>query len=105
MKLIKIKEDHYIVVDDSEVRPGDYVYTSVTSKTVRFTDPRHFSDGTYWKVSHSTIAIEKYHSSSEEGGHGYFVFDKVKELSLQEVKDLIGDVDVEKKSGAQDRTF
>ena len=84
MKLIKIKEDHYIVVDDSEVRPGDYVYTSVTSKTVRFTDPRHFSDDTYWKVTHSTEPLDK----------SLFFTDRIwgcERLSLGEVKELVGE--------------
>ncbi len=75
MKLIKIKEDHYVVVDDSEVKPGDYVYTSVTNKVVRFTDPRHFSDDTYWKITHSTRPF---------GGNAIAI-------SLQEVKELIGE--------------
>lgn len=83
MKLIKIKEDHYVVVDDSEVRPGDYVYTSVTSKTVRFTDPRHFSDDTYWKVTHSTEPLE---SIVTENSFKSYEF-----ISLQEVQELVGE--------------
>lgn len=74
MKLIKLTDDHYIIVDDSEVRPGDYVYTYVTNKVVDFTDPRHFSDGTYKKITHSTRAMYK---------------DEY--ISLQEVKELIGE--------------
>ena len=84
MKLIKIKQDYYIVIDAdaTKVRPNDFVYSSVTNKIVRFTDPRYFSEGTFWKATHST---------NIDWNELYYI-------PLLEIKELIGEVDVEKKA-------
>ena len=106
MKLIKLKEDHYIVVDDSEIKEGDWYYWEVT-KTIQIAKldslnrlPKS-SDGSK-KITHSTQPLNcncsnrgyKLDTNCAERNH---CFGKVQYLPVQEVKELIGEVDVEKK--------
>lgn len=35
MKIIKLNEDHYIVVDDSEIKEGDLLYSFSNNKIVK----------------------------------------------------------------------
>lgn len=44
--------DYY--VNDDVCYPNNAVYSNVTNTIVRFTDPRHFSEGTYKKVMATT---------------------------------------------------
>lgn len=53
MKLIKLNEDHYIIVDDSEIKEGDYLYSFSNKKIVvanKLTDLYIHSK----KITHST---------------------------------------------------
>ena len=64
MKLIKLTDDHYIVVDET--------------------------------ITHSTKPLEVIAWKDKTHLHMYeYHFDKIQKLSLQEVKELIGEVDVE----------
>jgi hypothetical protein len=85
MKLIKINTDHYIIVDDSEIKEGDWYIDDTKSIRQSIT-----SDQSYWskrkeykKITHSTQPLEWF------GGEIIF---------LSEVKELIGEGDVEKKA-------
>lgn len=96
MKLIKLNTDHYIIVDDSEIREGDWYIDDTKSIRQSIT-----SDQSYWskrkeykKITHSTQPFELL---SENGLSG-MGFSKVRPLNIFEVKELIGEVDVEKKS-------
>ena len=76
-KLIKIKEDHYVVVDDSEITIGDIVAEKLlTDKYELFTihTLNDIDKQTQKKITHSTRAMYK---------------DEY--ISLQEVKELIGE--------------
>lgn len=85
MKLIKIKEDHYVVVDDSEIKEGDWIYNPDREPSLLQCIGKGSIRG--WnKITHSTQPL----------GIGWQ--QEVIELSLQEVKELIGEVDVEKKA-------
>lgn len=106
-KLIKLSHAHYIIVDDTTPLPvRDFVYSYVTNTIVIFTDPRHFSDGTYKRISHSTKPLEEI-CCTPEGKIKRYVdckgcdrkqlgFDKIKQLSLSEVEEAINGYSVEK---------
>ena len=91
-KLIKINTDHYVVVDDSKIEVGDWyiddakqIRKSVVSDEVYWQHRQYNRE--YMKITHSNI------------GHLYQV--SILPLSLQEVKELIGEVDVEKWARSQ----
>lgn len=94
MKIMKIKEDHYIVVDDSEIKEGDWLLDT--------------TDNTIWdcykdmsislfpeckKITHSTQPIEK----DEET----YTYEKVKYIPLSYIKELIGEVNVSAKANEE----
>jgi hypothetical protein len=97
MQLIKITDEHYIVVDYivvDEITEGEWYIDNILTIRQSIT-----SDKDYWsvrknykKITHSTQPLEKEYTSSEEGGKGYFIYDKIKELSLQEVKEIISEM-------------
>ena len=102
MKLIKINTNHYIIVDDSEIKEGDWYYWEVT-KTIQIAKldslnrlPKS-SDGSK-KITHSTKPLEDVQKEYPYLGHNNLVkhkgYDKIKSLSLSEVKELIGEVDI-----------
>lgn len=79
MFLIKISPDHFIIADDSEIKNGDYCIHLVTHNVTQQHNKSCY--GNWKKITHSTHSIE-----------GVFP------LNLSEVKELISEVDVEKKS-------
>ena len=81
MKLIKINTDHYIIVDNSEIKEGDWTYHHVKGIYEARVDGAYTNQK---KITHSTIP------------KGMMVIEGIKRLSLQEVKELVGVVDVEK---------
>ena len=96
MKLIKINTDHYIIVDDSEIKKGDWTYHHVKGIYEARVDGAYTNQK---KITHSTqplnTIILKNRNHSQSVGHYY---GDGGQLSLQEVKELIGEVDVEKKA-------
>lgn len=102
MKLIKLSSDHYIIVDDSEIKEGDYVIniqrlhiypTPVSADDVEYRNRRN---DVFKKITHSTqpledIEVDKYVPRMS-------IYEKILQLSLSEVKELLGEVDVEKKA-------
>jgi len=101
MTLIKLTNDHYIIVDDSEIKEGDLCYDPEGSpgyNNIKYVVKclRTASDS-YWnkhckKITHSTQPIEA------NSLHRKYDFININPISLSEVKDLIGEVDIEKKS-------
>lgn len=94
MKLIKIKEDHYVVVDDSEIKEGDWYYHSIWQELFcLYKDTMHnkaFELEKAYKITHSTQPLE-YFFTDPKNSSKVFRFDKVKYISIQEVKELIGE--------------
>ena len=104
-KLVKINQDHYVVVDDSKIEVGDWVCTN-GGGIRHITKLNHDEKGTftddgllskkdaselcyicnYKKITHSTQKLYKND------------FWAIQELKLSEVKELIGEADVEKKA-------
>ena len=86
MKLIKINTDHYIIVDET-IQPVNAYYYDSFINAIRNTSGAEYGEANHcWKITHSTQPL----------GIGWQ--QEVKELSLSEVKKLIGEVDVEKKA-------
>ena len=89
-QLIKLSDTYYIVVDDSEIKEGDFDY-SVNYKTVTYVDEERaemhmmpVSKGLYKNVTHST---EKLYSND---------FWKTNELNLSDIEEVINEYSVEK---------
>lgn len=87
----KLSEDHYIVVDDSDIKIGDVVAERLlTGKYELFTIQtlNDIDEQTQIKITHST--------QPESFGTGWMK--SIQPLFLSEVKELLGVVDVEKKA-------
>jgi hypothetical protein len=89
MELIKIDTDHFVVVNNSEIKEGDWYIDDI--KSIR---QSIISDQSYWskrkeykKITHSTQPLNTKFNDW---------FD-AQIITLQEVKELLGEVDVEKK--------
>lgn len=106
MKLIKLSKDHYVIVDDSEVKEGDSYLVElfdVTGKStglhleycksinddwvnnLNIVSTRHIKNCK--KITHSTQPLQ---SRPHWANYGI--------ITVQEVKELLGEVDVEKKA-------
>jgi hypothetical protein len=111
MKLIKLKKDHYVIVDDSEITVGDF-YLRYNQKIMKCTemklsfneslkkeeviilsngcgDPYERSRSYLKKITHSTEPIEIYEKDPQ-----WQMWDKVTGLNLSDIKEVIGEVDV-----------
>lgn len=101
-RLIKLSSDHYIIVDDSEIKEGDWVYQQNFEKT----NNQIISIKTEFQ---SNVANDKNESftkrkithSTQPGSLGMGWMQSVQPLFLSEVKELTGEVDVEKKAQIQ----
>lgn len=102
MKLIKLNTDHYVIVDDSEIKVGDWIVNingywkgKIAQSTGEVMD-------CWKKITHSTQPFNcncsnkgyRLDTNCAERNH---CFDKIQYLSLQEVKEILGEVNVEKK--------
>lgn len=83
MKLIKIKTDHFIIVDDSEFEEGDFVFNDYNKTIIKYSAGHGI--GLCKKITHSTTTANLDVYGQTPVG-----------LLLQEVKELIGDIDVKK---------
>lgn len=94
MKLIKINPEHYIIVDDSEIKEGDYKYHHVKGIVKAICNGAYTNE---FKITHSTQPLEEY--TYEESGEGVFGKDffNIKPLDLSYIKSLVGEVDIEKR--------
>lgn len=118
-KLIKINTDHYIIVDDSEIKEGDYfISDKIIHQAEEILDcdndgNKEIHSKNYCnplklckKITHSTQPLEQYVNirTQEDRDNGILPSvlmvkqDVVTPFSLSEVKELIGEVDVEKKA-------
>jgi hypothetical protein len=78
MKLIQLTPEHYVIADDSAIKEGDCVVNG-NNKIFQYTNESISGLNYCKKITHSTKEL-----------------DGVKTLSLPEVKETIGEVDVEK---------
>lgn len=87
MKLIKITNEHYVVIDDSEIKDNDWVADFRLDGRIlmsKWNEEDH-EDGLFFDVKKIT------HSTKPFGGNAIAI-------SLHEVKELIGEVDVNVKA-------
>ena len=91
-KLLKLSETHYIVVDDSEIKEGSWVING-NSKIFQYTKESISGINYCKKITHSTEPIERYDHPA--GGYEG-TFDKIKQLPLSEVEEVINGYSVEK---------
>lgn len=99
MKLIKLSESHYIIVDDSEIKIGDYAIHNNKEYREKYnelpilcTESNCLSIQEHWnKVTHSTFLINESTQPDTE-----FYWNTIKEISLSEVEELIYGYSVEK---------
>lgn len=97
MKLIKINCEHYIIVDDLEITQACYVYKNhenVHGKGI-FYLPADTDFVAFNKEAKDVSVIT--HSTQPLDNRGYWA-SCITHMPLQEVKELIGEVDVEKKA-------
>lgn len=93
MELIKIDTDHFVVVNKTIQPVNGYYYDSFINK-IKSTNGAEYGEASHcWQITHSTQPLEKV-----EWGWGKLGYIKIQELSLQEIKELLGVVDVEKKA-------
>ena len=96
MKLIKINTDHYIIVDET-IQPVNAYYYDSFINAIRNTSGAEYGEANHcWKITHSTQPIEQYYGATD--GTIPFVYHKIIELPLSEVKELLEEVDVEWKA-------
>ena len=92
MKIIKIKEDHFIIVDDSEIKVNDWYYLPRTNSAYECKeDPTELNLERSFgvaKITHSTKPLEHLIITGTYNG---LVLNKIKQLSIQEIKELIGE--------------
>lgn len=90
MTLKKLTNDHYIIVDDSEIKMDDWYLDDTNTARQAITECESYwtHRKNYKKITHST--------RPESLGMGWM--QSVLPLLLSEVKELIGEVDVEKKA-------
>lgn len=87
MKLIKINEEHYIIVDDSNITQGDWHI-----KNDKLITCSHAIDETSRKITHSTLPLEGFLQETDITTTNLKpLYDKVKPLPIQLVKDLLGE--------------
>jgi len=91
MKLIKINTDHYVVVADSEIKEGDWTSTEEnTIHQVDYVDAYTKING-WKKITHSTQPLEE-GTTIHDIEHKRWIL--IKYIDLQEIKELIGEVDI-----------
>lgn len=104
MKLIKLNTDHYIIVDDSEIKEGDWCCNIQRPyiKQCQDFDVIYYNkrNDVFKKITHSTQPLESVPLYKMPNGEliDEIWYNNIKQLSLQEVKELIGEVGVENKA-------
>ncbi len=101
-RLIKLNKEHYIIVDDSAIKEGDMFINEHNQISVCVKSLEEFlknnTTNTIKKVTHSTKPLE-YHQVDvkliDEGVEGW-EFNKIKQLSLSEVEELLFGYSVQK---------
>ena len=94
MKLVKLTDDHYVVVDETIQPVNGYYYDAFINK-IKSTNGAEYGEASHcWQITHSTQPFEHGTEPFADGVQYVKIYNKVNPLSLQEVKELIGEVDV-----------
>jgi hypothetical protein len=102
-KLIKLSETHYIIVDDSEIKEGDYKHHHVKGIAKAICNGAYTNE---FKITHSTQPLEEVCCTPHSQVKRYLNckgcdrkqlgFVKIKPLSLSEVEEAINGYSAEK---------
>lgn len=100
-KLIKLSETHYIIVDDSEIKVGDWFWTPIKRSIEQCVKKLLIIKGSQndieqFKITHSTQPLEHGTEPFDNGVQYQKIFNKIRPLSLPEVEELIYEHNVEK---------
>ena len=97
MKLIKLSDTHYIGIDDSEIKEGDYKICLNDKAISRYLCKKSIESDTLCKdckkITHSNQPLENINFVDEAEGK---IIPKIKPLSLSEVEEAINGYSVEK---------
>jgi hypothetical protein len=94
MKLIKIKEDHYVVVNETTQPVNGWYYDTFINK-IRSTNGAEYGiSKNCLQITHSTQPLEQF---IDNEGIKRIGWTSIQPIELLEVKELIGEVEVEKK--------
>jgi hypothetical protein len=92
MKIIKIKEDHYVIVDET-IQPVNGWYYDKFIEKIRNTNGAEYNISYLTlQITHSTQPLASMKELMEKG------YDNILPINIDEIKKLIGEVDVEKKA-------
>lgn len=98
MKLKKINEEHYVVVDETIQPVNGYYYDFLINK-IKSTNGAEYGEASHcWQITHSTQPIEIIHTSGVTMTNPPMGYINIIELPLSEVKELLGEVDVQIKA-------
>jgi len=105
-KLLKLSESHYIVVDDSEIKEGDWVING-NNKIFQYTKESISGINYCKKITHSTEPLEvvDFICNSGEVQEEILDYKEIKSLSLSEVEEAINGYSVEKMAEKNFGTF
>lgn len=98
-ELVKLGEDHFVVLEKTKIKSGDWIGYSNLAQFVPVQYLEGDLQGTELKVTHSTLPLERVYG----GAHnpiGHLGFDKIRPISLSEIRKLVGETppDLDKKS-------
>ena len=105
MELIRINPDHYVIADDSDIKEGDYFLNETSAIEVGIGNYHYKTLSPECKqITHSTKPLEscctpvgqiKRYVDCKGCDKSYLGYQKIQSISLSEVKELIGEVDME----------
>jgi hypothetical protein len=99
-QIIKLTQHHYIIVNDGEIKVGDFVYdgtkllSQFTNRVAVILANNQFAEygkKSFFKITHSTHPIEK---NNEAYSSFEFVYKEIEKIDKSEIKELLGEVDV-----------
>jgi hypothetical protein len=106
-KLIKLSDDHYIIVDNSEINVGCWFYNQSTNY-IGYTIKK---EGNFWvcanmggfhllseakKITHSTKPLEQYYGNAN--GEVPYVYHRIREIKVSDIEKLVYGYSVEEMS-------
>lgn len=98
IKLIKLSDQHFIIVDDSEIKEGDYYFHTLSKKVERAIHCHGRKTHPYPKITHSTQPLEEFICN---GGIKRIGWVNIIPISLSEVEEAIYGCSVEKMAEKQ----
>lgn len=89
MKLIKLSDNHYIIVDDSEVNEGDICYKFNEQKITTITGKSKWTHKDDYSIACDNTNYYIHHSYVSKITHSTQPLELIKPLSISEVEKLI----------------